>query len=263
MKQNATEVLYGTGSRGQKTIVEKVEVIKEVYTSLPRCHIGIVGLTAGAGATFVSLTLAKAISFGGVLPSVVQLWSDDIGETSGVNIGKDNTPVVIYDFSAGTDEQIVGKIQDMDQIIIVIDPLPSKIVKGFDLYEKIIAAWETVAPQKSRIFGDPAVLNEQRSSLGTVLNEDKEGRNVLIAINKCHNEIRIKDLEKIFSSPSYAVGDGSKLMTIRSINPKYIYTAEIKNIPPYSICFVRAELEKDIKKLLHHILPKEIQNVLK
>lgn len=55
--------------------IEKVEVIKTVYSNIPQKNIGIVNLSRRAGSTFVTLNIAKALSDKGVLTSVIEISS--------------------------------------------------------------------------------------------------------------------------------------------------------------------------------------------
>lgn len=53
--------------------VEKVEVIKTVYSNIPQKNIGVVNLSQRAGSTFITLNMAKALSDYGVLTSVIEI----------------------------------------------------------------------------------------------------------------------------------------------------------------------------------------------
>jgi len=165
------------------------------YPKIEKCRIGIIGLTEGAGASFVTLALAKAISGYGLVPAVVELGKGGIYESLGMaerfagreffsfhqalhenrkirnrsnfdeginwalrGPGEDHIDLgatkmmrlmdniqgeaVLCDFS-GLDIDSVHStlmkelLTDMESLVLVIDPLPSKLMKGYSTLARL------------------------------------------------------------------------------------------------------------------------------
>lgn len=262
---NETEAIYGEGVVRTERVIERVEVVKPVYTALPIVDIGICGLTAGAGATFAAMALARAVNRMGVMASVVEVNEKVVESIAGEAYEQfcpKRAAVRFYDFSGspggretadkipdrrGAKNKILGRwetenmIPDkrgtenrmpeakkpwigedgVDSLIIMIDPMPSKIVRGYECFQSIRAV---------------------RSDCVFVL-------------NRTHKEVRRREIKDIFKM--------RKLYEIPFIEPAYIYTAERKSIPAADICFVRKQLDIPIQRILRRVLPVEILKLAK
>lgn len=221
MNTNETQLLYGEGV-GPRTerVVEQVEVVKTLYASTPSCRLGVVGLTPGSGATFVALAVATAIRAKGIMPTVKEMYAEEIREIAGQSAEKvlqQGGLVTICDFS-GIDgrKEWREQLKEMNKIVLVIDPLPSKIVKGFELYRKIKASGIEVVP----------------------------------IINKMQREVRLQEIKEVFQSKD--------IFEIPFVMWEYIYTAEKKAILAADIGFVQRQIKAPMERLLKNLLPKEI-----
>ena len=117
--------------------------------------------------------------------------------------------VVLFDLSGGC-EEFQAYFPFMDQIIAVIDPLPSKMLKGYRMLCRI-KAYESL--------GGEVIY---------VINRDNKGVN--------HREMRDYLKVRAFCS-------------IPLVGQESIYTAEYNCKIPYSIAVVRKQTEESMRKI--------------
>lgn len=266
------EFIEETSENYFKRSLEKDNEIQRLQ-AFDKIKVGVVGIGAGAGASFLSQCLAKAAAESGILSCVIELGNgsiyDGIGMdkrfeglkyfeffkalaneesirnkkniSDGVNWitrsrGERNIEInsnfvlklvnnavgelVICDFS-GTDKNcgrgLLEKelLQDMDKVIVVVDPLPSKLLNGQTQLLEIREAF------KYAVY----VINKNNTGVN---------RNEVLRFLKIH-----------------------KPVFIPLIPLEWIYEAEYTCNIPYSMEKVKAEMRKQIKEILAVIFPKE------
>lgn len=261
---NVTEDLSKVVFKREK-IIEKVEIIKEIYAPMPRTKIGLVGISEGAGATFLTLNLAKAITYHGMLPAVLECGNTDIydkiyiksritdffsfydaddsksirnkeNKSEGINwvlkdpqkehnqLGKSikilnalKDSIIFCDLSGiHVHSELFDMISEMDSIITIIDPLPSRMMKGYHLLKQI-------------------------NSLEM---------NVINVANKYNTGVNRKELIDFLG-----VKD---LIYIPFVVPEDIYIAEYHYDIPYSISMIRQQIEKPVQEIIKKIIPSEL-----
>lgn len=258
-----TELIFGTNEKILKEkILERVEVIREVYAPFQSQRIGVIPLTGGAGGTFLSMCLAKALVEEKVLSIFLEICDNSIydilnfeydneddffdffqasrqGEyfrgkknlLFGVNwiIQKKKCNVVnnveliknilqtlesgvtVCDFSSFNKvDEIKSLLIQMDKLIVIIDALPSKIVKSYDTLKEL----------------------------------ENLGIEMIFIINKDCRNISEKEIGNALNIEKH------QIFKIPMVETKYIYDSEYRGKLAYDISFVKKSLEKPLKHLI-------------
>jgi len=267
----AREKVYPRGviERG----VEREE-IKETHPSLEKCRIGIIGLSAGAGVSFLTLALAKAISEHGLVPAVAELGKSGIYDALGMDVrfsgrqffsyhqaldqnmkirardnfdeginwalrcpGEDHIrlgaskmlrlidnirgEVVLCDFSgvdlpSQTDTLTAEMLRDMDGLIAVADPLPSRLLGSY-----------------------PQFLE-----LSTISKE------IVYVINKDNRGVKRKEVNRMLKL--------EKPIYLPFIEPEEIYRAEYSCGIAYGNAAVKRQMKDPVREILRRVMPPEL-----
>ncbi|WP_027398785.1 ATP-binding protein [Anaerovorax odorimutans] len=126
--------------------------------------------------------------------------------------------IILCNFSVASNykdkEDIIRLLRDMDHILVVIDPLPSKMLVSYDFFKKI-----------------KALKSEERF--------------VTYLINKNNNGVIKREMLGFLKI--------KKPIYIPYINSEYIYKAEYNCKNPYSIAEVKNQLESSMREIFHRL----------
>ncbi|MCG8485298.1 MAG: hypothetical protein MJA31_18465 [Clostridia bacterium] len=264
-------------SADQKNI-EKIEVIKTIYSNIPQKNIGIVNLSQRAGSTFVTLNMAKALSDNGVLTSVIEipfkapyifdylgiqqkLLADDINFNNYLYINDVIEKVeikkkkLLYEdcilWMVCNPLRVINKSLENQHIHNIIKLCKNTSVNLCDLgsnllhssFEELLIFLDVVLlivdPLPSEI-----ILNEK--TLKKFKNLQDQGLEGYMIINKYCKGVHMKELTEYLEC--------SPIAYIPFINAEYIYEAVYNYKIPYELPKVKALLNHDIQMLIEKVL---------
>lgn len=238
---------------------------QENYAAIDKLKIGIIGISNGAGVSFISTSLARCLSNTRKhVPAVVEIGKPSIYDSIGMDKrfsdreyfyfframekglsirGKRNMDeginwmikspeeykidlnydhklrllngavcdILLCDFS-GCDQDYIQLLKFMDISIVVIDPLPSKMLEGYEKLLKLKALYES-------------------------------GHSVLYIINKFNKGVNSREMMDFLRV--------KKPIFLPMVNMECIYTAEYNCKVPYSITEIKKQLQESIVEIIN------------
>lgn len=270
-----TEDLFKNGKRIER-VVDKGPV-RESCSIQEKVSVGVIGLSDHAGASFLVLNLAKAISDCGLIPAVVELGKGSIYDAIGMEkrftgrqfhafhkavldgekirnrhnldeginwilqepqegyrrlstghmqrlINNVIGDVILCDFSGlslqnSSEVFVMEVLKDMDAVIAVIDPLPSRLIPGCSLLALI----------------------------------GRELRQAIYVINKNNKGIDRYELMRFLKL--------RKSLLIPIIPQEEIYSAEYRCQIPYCNAAVKKLLKEPFREIIRRIIPPEMLKI--
>jgi Flp pilus assembly CpaE family ATPase len=259
-----TEEIEITPNKLHRILSRESEPIED-YHATGKLNIGILSMSRGGGASFLTTSLARFLANTREhFPTVIELGGDSIYDSIGMDKrfagreffnfyealeqgggirGKKNMDeginwilrvsghkihleheqklrlihgapgdIVLCDLS-GCEEEELTLIQHMDQIIFVIDPLPSGILKGYDLFQR----------------------------LNTMMKDEK----IIYVINKFNKGVNRRELQGFLQI--------KKPIFMPMVNYQSIYTAEYLCKIPYSMDDIRSTIKDQLALIVDRL----------
>lgn len=255
----------------REKIIEKVEVIREIYAPMPRIKAGIAGISSGAGATFITMNLAKAITGYGIMPAVLECGNADIFDKLHIKSRVRN----FFSFYAAADEgcSIKHKWNKSEGINWVVK-VPEQMHDQLENSLKILNALDD-----SVVLCDLSGIHDEEKFIAIA-----EGMDVLIAVidplpgkmmkgYKLLKRINSMDACIVNVVNKYNAGINRKemldflelkeLIYFPFVVPEDVYIAEYNCSIPYSISMIRQQIEEPAEEIIKKIIPGEFLKKLK
>lgn len=265
----------------EKPVKIKVPVYKDVYKGIKNQLIAIFGLYKGAGATFITLNLAKALADYKVSTAVIEppidmpYIFDTIGLEARLDITEEKESLQFYSFphAISNNEKVQRDKATIEDGIMWFIPDPRKeLIKEWDYYKMMKLLYASRKASITLVDGGSNMLHE---SFNQTLSEmDK----ILVVIDCMPTEImqNIDTLDKLIDmkNEGYPIEfvfnkwnegiDKDSLLKDINVNPlmyvpfidvslvyKAIYSCQI----PYSIDAVKNKLEKPFSRIVRDLVP--------
>ncbi len=259
--------------------VDKIEVIKTVYSNAPQINICIGSLSRKAGSTFITLNLARALSELNILVSVIELplnkpyIFDYIGLQQRFQFDKSevNDFQFIEDILKNTESKRKKELVQDNIIWFILNPFVETIDNlNFDSISKILYASKRASVNLIDIgnhLEHPAVKEHLDSFNKILIIVDPLPPDILqnekmlkfiqkikaahypveFIINKYHKSIYLKELNQYLGF--------APLMQIPFIDSGLIYKAVYQCKVPYSMKGIKASLKKEMDLLIKKNIP--------